>query len=291
MENPKLQKLKEMMKLVNESLTREEFVSAFKEVIKLTKDIESKLIQKIDGKLSKADIEIAEAAASIKELKQEFQRTIQETKEVNETTFANVKKRTIEAIDTLFMKMRLNEKFNEIVGKHEQMTKQMNEKIEKEMEEMYAEHEAMMEKMEEKMPDTEKMMEEMMAKMPPETPESIRDKLETLKDEERLDAKYIKGLEDLEKRINDKISAIPRGMAPRSSNAMKPFPLTPDGSTKTFTVPKGVAGFVVSSDFPFIYTESTGYTINASRTQIVLQVDNAPTAQSTLLYVYSSMFN
>ena len=189
------------MKMVNDGLTKEDFVVAFKEVIKLTTEIEKKLIQKIDGKLSKADTEIADAASSIKKLKQEFQRVVQETKDVNETTFANVKKRTIEAIDTLFMKMRLNDKFNEIVGKHEQMMMANDKEMKKEMEEMYAEHEAMMKKCKEKMPNTEKMMGEMLAKVPEQTPEQTRDKLESIQDEEQKLA--ISSIAHLEEKLKD----------------------------------------------------------------------------------------
>lgn len=128
----------------------------------------------------------------------------------------------------------------------------------------------------------------------PDTADTIRNKLELLPEGEKL---AIEAIEDLRKELdalkeeNARTAALPRGIGNRSSNAMKPYPLTPDGSTKTFLVPKGVAGFVLSSDFPYIYTEGAGYTINANRTQIILQQDNAPTAQSTLLYVYSSMFN
>lgn len=44
----------------------------------------------------------------------------------------------------------------------------------------------------------------------PDTPEQVRDKLETLKDDERLDKSAIKGLDDLDKRFTQ-IASMPKG--------------------------------------------------------------------------------
>lgn len=46
----------------------------------------------------------------------------------------------------------------------------------------------------------------------PEIPEQVRDKLETLKDDERLDKSAIKGIEEDIKRLDEKIASIPRGL-------------------------------------------------------------------------------
>ncbi len=64
-----------------------------------------------------------------------------------------------------------------------------------------------------------------------------------------------------------------------------------DGITKIFTVPKGVAGILHMSDFPYVLCEGNGYTINAARTQITLTVANAPSTNSQLIYTYASQFN
>lgn len=128
----------------------------------------------------------------------------------------------------------------------------------------------------------------------PDTADTIRNKLELLPEGEKL---AIEAIEDLRKELDDlkketsRVAALPRGVAPRSSNATKYFPLTPDGSTKTFAVPKNVACVVLGSDFPNVLMENAGFTINGNRTQIVLTVDNAPIQGSQLLFQYSSMFN
>ena len=142
--------------------------------------------------------------------------------------------------------------------------------------------------------------EAVLANMPPvkelepETPEQVRDKLESLKEEARLDKTAIKGLEDIIKDLENKISSIPRGGGGfKANNAMKFYKLTPDSSTKIFTVPKSVTSIVLMSDFPNILFEGSanGFTLNSTRTELTLTVVNAPTTDSQLLYAYSSMFN
>jgi len=118
----------------------------------------------------------------------------------------------------------------------------------------------------------------------------IRDSLQKLTGEKRLDRSAIKGLDSALKRVAEIKSRSVIGGS-RSNNSTKFYPLTPDGSNKTFSVPKSVASIVLSSDFPTVLMENKGFTINATRTQIVLTTDNAPSLGSQLLYQYSSMFN
>lgn len=128
----------------------------------------------------------------------------------------------------------------------------------------------------------------------PDTADTIRNKLELLPDGEKL---AIEAIQDLRKELEElrsetkRIEALPRGTAPRASNSTKFYPLTADGVTKTFTVPKSVAAILHSSDFPNVLYENSGFTINGTRTQITITTDNAPSSGSQLLYQYSSMFN
>ena len=257
-----LKKLSRLFAAMDEdSLTRSEFLKAFEQLMKFVVKVESDLIKKIDAGMG---MKMANDNNSFAGLTSEVKQALAEIKSTNNSTFAKMKERAMEAMSTMFAKL-------DVQGK---------------MDEMYSEHEAQMTAIKEKM-DEMKMVE-----MPePPTAEQTRDKLESLKNDERLDISAIKGVEELEKKIDTKISAIPRGTTARSSNSTKYHPLTPNGTTKTFTVPKNVACVVFGSDFPFVYTEGAGFTINANRTQIVLQQDNAPSAQSTLLFSYSSMFN
>lgn len=123
----------------------------------------------------------------------------------------------------------------------------------------------------------------------PDTGEEIISKINEA--EGLIKPERVEGLAKFKKEVSESISNIPRGGA-RASHSMIPFPLTPNGVTKTFLVPKSVNGFLLSSDnLPNVLMENNGYTINATRTQIVLTTTDAPTSGSQLLYVYSSQFN
>jgi hypothetical protein len=128
----------------------------------------------------------------------------------------------------------------------------------------------------------------------PDKPSDIRDKLHSLKDDERLDIKYIKGYDDLEKRIAKGFSSIPRGRhssAPPHPMLIQDLSTKTDGTTKAFSVPKSVSSIIHMSDFPHILVEGNGYTLNAARTTVTLTVANAPSAGSQLIFLYSALFN
>ncbi len=123
----------------------------------------------------------------------------------------------------------------------------------------------------------------------------IRNGLELLIGDERLDRKAVKGIDELEKTLSDKIDAVPRGGGGGGGivrGATRYQKLTPDGSTKIFSVPKSVTAIIFMSDFPHVLFEgaTNGFTLNAPRTQATLQVDNAPSTGSQLVYSYSPMF-
>lgn len=145
--------------------------------------------------------------------------------------------------------------------------------------------------------DESKIVAEVLAKIPQvvdETPEQTRDKLESLKGEERLDAKAIKGLDEIEKRLTDKVNSIPRGgHSGMAAHPMKFYDLSSqtNGTLKVFSVPKSVNAVVFTSDFPYVLIEGNGFTMNASRTTLTLTVQNAPSTGAQLLLQYSALFN
>ena len=109
--------------------TRADFLAAFKEVIKLTTEIEKKLISKIDNKLSEADIEIKNAKSAVQQAKQDLQQIVKETRDANTTTLAQLRTRALESIDSLFTKMRLNDRFNTLLGQYKAKVEELNTKI------------------------------------------------------------------------------------------------------------------------------------------------------------------
>lgn len=124
----------------------------------------------------------------------------------------------------------------------------------------------------------------------PDTGEQIIDKINEA--EGLIKRERVEGLDELEKDLNIKISSIPRGGGGRPNNATKMYPLTANGVTKIFSVPKSVSSVVFCSDnLPSPLMENNGFTINATRTQITLTSENAPSYGAQLLYLYTSVFN
>ena len=192
MNEEKLKKLKALLETVNDGLSKDEFVSAFKAVIDQVKQIESQLISKIDNKLSdkssQFDSEIASAKSeviaakqAVHQAKQDLQQIVQETREANSTTLAQLRTRALESIDALFGKMRLNDRFNALVGEYGDKVNELNAKIES-------------------VPTVEEIVAQI-PKDPVETPSEVRDKLESIQEEEEKLA--ISSIAHLEEKLKD----------------------------------------------------------------------------------------
>ncbi len=122
----------------------------------------------------------------------------------------------------------------------------------------------------------------------PDTSEQIVSKVNTSKT--KIKKEQIEGIDEVIDNMKAEVGSA-RGFAARASNATKFHPLTADGSTKIFAVPKSVAAILHCSDFPSVFYENSGFTINATRTQITITTDNAPSDGAQLIYQYSGMFN
>lgn len=247
-----LAKLKKLFAAMDEdSLTREEFVKHFETVVKLVENL----------------------------------------KKTNEKEFELIHE------NFKLMSEKIKDDANSGVSSNK---KEMMDYCYAEMEKMYKEHEKMMATMDKKMdkiPTVEEIKSQI--KIPtveeiekdlPKLGKEMRDSLELLQGDERLDISAIKGLEKIEneiKRIDNKST----GGGFRASHSTKFYSLTADGSTKIFSVPKSATSIVLTSDTPFILFENNGFTINKTRTQITLTTDIAPSNGAQLLYQYSTLFN
>lgn len=169
-----INQLKRLMTLMEpDGLTKSEFIKSFQEVIKLVVKIEADLVKKIN---TLVDDKVSSGVSSLAEMKGELQRAVADVRKANDSTFSVMKQRAMESMQAMFTKM-------DIQGK---------------IDSMYQEHEAMMQKMESVLPDTEKMMKDMLAKVPKDTAEEERDRLESLKGDDRLDKSAIKGFDAVE---------------------------------------------------------------------------------------------
>jgi len=169
----KLNKLKELLKLVDESLTRKEFVEAFKSIISQIAGLEKKLVDRIDKK-------IADAKNTLENLQELHREAIRRVEDENKSTISNFRKWVIKQVNTLFIKSKINEKVREL----DEKLKQADEKI-------------------------AQVKSGVDGYIPikgkdyfdgkdgsPDNPVQIRDKLEQLKGKERLDVDAIDGLQE-----------------------------------------------------------------------------------------------
>lgn len=211
----KLQKLKDLLKLVDESISREEFVSSFKEVITFAKRAMAEANEKIDSRLAQVK-DGAEGAKGEKGDKGDRG----EKGERGAT----------------FIAMR--------GAKGEQ-----GEKGEAGS---------------------------------PDTPAQIRDKLEVLKGDDRLDKSAIKGLEEIERMAN-------RVQTPAKAYRVYLADLTSqcDGANMTFNVGGshfGIIG-VYGTQFPLIFRPGIDYTETRNGFTLTSQV-SAPASGQTLTAQY-----
>ncbi len=128
---------------------------------------------------------------------------------------------------------------------------------------------------------------------PPDTAEQIKEKLQSLLDDDRLDVSAIKGVDDIIKGVEKKIPVLGKGGGGGSRRQMAFADLSSqtNGSLKVFSVPKSTTAIVICSDFPTILMENNGFTLNAARTTLTLTITNAPSSGAQLLFQYSSLFN
>lgn len=117
----------------------------------------------------------------------------------------------------------------------------------------------------------------------PDSPEQVRDKLENLQGDERLDKSAIKGLEDaLKKREGSTYSVFGARLSVHT------YDLTPqcNGVLKTFSVPTnfGIVG-LFSTQFPVIYRPLIDYTTGNKTITLTSEVA-APEAGQTLIVQY-----
>jgi len=198
---PKLKKLEELIKLANDGLTKEDFTTSFKIVIDFVKRTEKALNTKIDDKTKSA-------IDALTELQKEFNQIIENAKNESDSTLAGFKRKTIETINAFFIKSRVNEKLQEVLQDYLSRLPIMDAKIE-EIDNKLAN---VKDGLSGKDANEEKIVQDVLAqiKLPEQKEiildgsEEIRDKLETLEGEERLDIEAIKGLKDLLEEIKQR---------------------------------------------------------------------------------------
>ncbi len=227
-----LKQFKNFLEMANNSLTKEDFASSFKALIDFVKKVEKDLTSKIEIKTQDAENQLAETNQLYKE-------TIKKIEADNESTLSNVKKWALESVGKLFAKSKINEKLSDLDLALERVSKLS-------------------------LPDTSEValqaakmaQDELMPLIPkivleeevPKLGEPIRDALELLQDDERLDKSAIKGLqeelEELKKIISNKNTVVMGGGAglPRTTRVYGEAYTATDGQTDFTTLYTPVNG-------------------------------------------------
>lgn len=177
----KLEKFKELMLIVNDSIGKTEFSNAFKSLVDFVKKVEKDLTFKIDSKTQAAEKEL-------EEMNQLYKNTIQKIEADNESTLSNVKKWALESVGKLFAKSRINEKLDEIdsaLNRANNLTLPDASTLAQDAAQMAQDELLPL------IPAKIVLEEELPALGKP-----IRDALELLQDDERLDKSAIKGLQE-----------------------------------------------------------------------------------------------
>ncbi len=256
-------KLRKMFLTVmdSETMSKQEFLDAFENVVNLVLKIQKK-----------NDEDVEEIKAKVDEF-----RALLETN--NAENFSEHKK---EMADYMASMMRMCEE------KLEQVNKKMSEMKDGEDGEDA---------------DEERIKQAVLAeiKLPEQkavildTPEQVRDKLESLTGNERLNQSAIAGLQEQIESLKQMISSIPRGgrTGMRKIPIIKRYNLSSqcNGVLKTFTLPNDTVDVlgVFGTQFPVNFNPGTDWTF-AGRTLTLTDAVGAPETGQTLFAIVETLF-
>ena len=116
----------------------------------------------------------------------------------------------------------------------------------------------------------------------------VRDGLELLKEDDRLDISAIKGIDELKTELKESGRTIVRGGGGPNANAVQYADLTSqcNGTLKTFVTPKyRTALMLISTQFPNIYRPVTDFTLGNGAITLTSEV-SAPATSQTLIFLY-----
>lgn len=138
--------------------------------------------------------------------------------------------------------------------------------------------------------DVFKRIDELKSKLLPESSaEQIRDKLESLKEDDRVDKSAIKGLEEELKRIEKSVGSSKGGVRRVFQPYVDDLSSSCDGSNKTFYLSraplKTATAQVFGTDFPVILRPTIDFTIS-NKTLTLASGIPAPNSGATLICTY-----
>lgn len=278
----KLDKFRKILELSQSNLTKEEFLDAFKNALAII----TKMGVNLDTKIKNFEEETKQTMRSNNQamggIDAKYTSIVNKIKVDYETDMASVKKEAMEyCMEQMKGMMNGHEKrMLEMERKNNSTALNMPVKVEKEIKKLRSE-------VLDIIPTIEQIEQDL-----PKLGEPIRDALELLKGDNRLDKSAIKGLqEELDRILQLAQSKQTFGaggvIGIRSSKYSLSSQL--NGSTRTFTLPAFLKiGHIASSSFPFsAFEPDTDYTVDASAHTITftnqIELTGALAAGQTLI--------
>lgn len=256
----RLEKLKNILNELNDGLTRDEFVSAFKAVTDYVKGIKS---------VTENDLQA---------IKEAVDKAISRIESTSTSKLSDVKTELQKSVDDTMSKMMLE---------HESMMAECDAKM-GEMEDGEDGEDA----------DEERVIEEVLKRIPPvkvesETGETIVDKINALPTDEdslKIAIEHIKGLEDRLKRMEEYASRPSNGTGP-TRHKIRVYSLSSqcNGVTKTFTMPRKTISVlsIFGTQFPVNF-DTGDFTFSGGNITLGSSV-GAPETGQTLYALYESL--
>jgi len=250
-----LEKLNKLLSVLDaDQLTKEDFVKSFEGVINFIKKIE---------KRNNLEIEL---------LKQKFDEFSKKTSDTNIADVAGLKKQVTDYVMAEMKRMS---------GEHNQIMEMVKNK--------------MAEIRDGKDADEKQIVKNVISQIKlPEQKEVIldnagqlRDKLETLKEDDRLDKSAIRGLEEALKKSGGDNRIFSIGGAARNAVEFSDLSAQLNGVLKTFSVPKRRFIALFGTQAPVIYRPETDYTGSGTGTLTLTAEVTAPSTGQSLILLHS----
>lgn len=187
LQDQKSKRAEQILKLLSESMSQEEFIQAFEKVLEVVRDNKKANDRVLEG------------------LKQDFKQKTSQLENVSRQEFAVLAKDLMRNVDT-------------VLKGNDRKTLDIIEGLKREMQSFKASEQKVINEVIKQIPEPEKgedadeeAIQKRIEEDLPKLGERIRDGLELLKEDERLDVKAIRGLEDLLKKVESKISSVGNG--------------------------------------------------------------------------------
>ena len=291
----KLQKFKDILNLLSESLTKDEFLKSFQAVIDFIKKSEVNLENKIDEKVRVVELDLNSKRELLNELSILYKDTIKKIEEDNQSTLSNLKRWALERVGELFIKSKVNEQLQGVLTRADERLGQIDDKI-KEIDRKEWPNSSVIALEASKMAQDELLpLIPTIPKLEEELPKlglSIRDGLENLADEDKLEIKAIKDLrkelDELKKNLKAGSRVTSGGGVGKHNMEVYDISGSLNGVTKTFNLPAfWQISLVLSTSAPQIFRPTTDFTWTPTSVTFTNEITAATTlaAGQTVLVI------